>query len=221
MTSSQLRRAMTAGIAFVILFVAGVLFTLADTPETKSSESASAQAQKWVTELSSSGHRTSFIVGGYLLILAGLAFVWFTGGLRAWLARDDFTGRAITSLGVLGAGAMFAAAMMGTAVAGAVSFGNEAVPQNGDAIRVVMNMFFPFLFVVFDLVCAALIAVVALAGRAEGHLPNWLSWAAVVGVLGGVLGVIFFPTILVLAWILAVSIVGLGRARAPAVAAPA
>ena len=166
MTPAQLRRAMIAGIVFVALFVAGVLLTLAYTPETKSSETDAAQAQKWVTELSSSGHRTAIIIGAYALILAGLAFVWFTSGLRAWLARDEFTGRAITSLGVLGAGALFAAAMMGASVAGAVEFGEEVVPQSGDAIRIVMGLVFPFLFVVFSLVGAALIGVVALAGRA-------------------------------------------------------
>lgn len=219
MKPGQLRRAMIAGIVFVILFVVGALLMFTNTPETKSSETAAEQAQKWVTELSSSSNRTGLIVGGYLLIFAGLAYVWFTNGLRGWIGRDDLTGRAIMSLGVLGAGAIFAAAMMGTAVAGAVAFGNEALPQNGDVIRIVMGLLFPFLFVVFAVVSAALIVVVALAGRAAGQLPSWLFYTAVLGVLGAVFSVIGPPVILMLLWLLALSIVGLVRARSPAAAA--
>ena len=220
MKPAQLRRAMLAGIAFIALFIAGTMVLLADTPETKSSETDAAQSQKWVTELSSSGHRAAFIIGAYLLILGGLAFVWFTAGLRAWLARggDELSGRAITSLGVLGAGAMFVAAMLGASVAGSVTFGQEVVPQNGDAIRIVMGMVFPFLFVVFALVAAALIVVVVLAARDGGQLPGWLSRSAVLGVIGGVFGVIFFPAILMLLWLLALCIVVLKGAGSRAAA---
>jgi hypothetical protein len=220
MKPGQLRRAMVAGIAFVVLFLVGVILNFSNTPETKSSETSAAVAQKWVSYLSSSSHRTSLLVSGYLLILAGLAFVWFTIGLRAWLARDAAVGRLISNLGVLGAGAMAAAAMGGTAVAGGVAFGNEAVPQSGDAIRVVMGMFYPFLFVVFGLTSALLIATVAVTARRNGALPRWLAYAGWLAVLGCLAGVFGPPFILVVLWYLAVSIVGLTRASsASAVAA--
>jgi len=220
MKSGQLRRAMAAGIAFVVLFVAGVILNFGDTPNIKSSETDAVAAQKWVAELSGSGHRVGLLVSAYLLILAGLAFLWFTTGLRTWLAPDLVMGRIISGLGVLGAGAMAAAAMSGAVVAGSVSFGNQPAPQNGDAIRLVMEPFFPFLFVVFGLVSAALIATVAVAITRTGILPRWVAYTGWIAVLASVAGVVFLPFVLVLLWYLALSIVGLTRATpAPAVVA--
>jgi hypothetical protein len=224
MKNGQLRRAMAAGVAFVVLFFASVILNFSNAPESKSGEASAAVAQKWVSYLSSSGNRTTLIVSGYLLILAGLAFVWFTAGLRAWLAEDVLAGRIISSLGVLGAGAMAAAAMAGTAVAGVVSFGsNEPVPMDGDVIRITMNLFFPFLFVVFGLVSAALIATVALTVKRTSVLPGWVTYTAWLAVLGSVLGVAFFPFVLPLLWYLVVGIVGLTHASgaSAAVTSPA
>jgi hypothetical protein len=211
METAQLRRAMAAGIAFVVLFVAGVFLNFGDTPNVKSSDTNAVAAQKWVTELSGSGHRTGLIVSAYLLILAGLALLWFTVGLRAWLAPDPAAGRLILSLGVLGAAAMAAAAMAGASVAGSVSFGNEPVPLSGDAIRVVMGVFFPFLFVVFGLVSAALIATITVAVMRTGVVPRWVIYTGWIAVLGGLAGVVFLPFVLPLLWYLAVGIVGLTR----------
>ena len=218
MKSGQLRRAMAAGIAFVVLFVAGVFLNFGDTPNIKSSDTNAAAAQKWVTELSGSGHRAGLIVSAYLLILAGLAFLWFTTGVRAWLAPDLAIGRIISCLGVLGAAAMAAAGMGGASVAGSVSFGNEPVPQNGDAIRLVMETFYPFLFVVFGLVSAALIATVAVAVMRTGILPRWVAYTGWIAVLGSLAGVVFLPFVLPLLWYLVVSIVGLSRASPAPVA---
>jgi hypothetical protein len=220
MKSGELRRAMAAGIAFVVLFLAGVLLNFGDTPNIKSSDTNAVAAQKWVTELSSSGHRTGLIVSAYLLILAGLAFIWFTTGLRAWLAPDLARGPIITSLGVLGAGAMAAAAMADAVVAGGVAFGNQPLPQNGDAIRLVMEPFFPFLFVVFGIVSAALIATVAVTVMRTGILPRWVAYTGWIAVLGSLAGVVFLPFVLALLWYLALGIVGLTRASRSSAAAP-
>ena len=222
MKTGQLRRAMAAGIAFVVLFLAGVFLNFGDTPNIKSSDTNAVAAQKWVTELSGSGHRVGLIVAAYLLILAGLAFLWFTVGLRAWLAPEPVVGRLISGLGVLGAGAMAAAAMAGAVVAGSVSLGENPLPQNGDAIRLVMEPFFPFLFVVFGLTSAALIATVVVAVMRTGVLPRWVSYTGWIAVLGSLAGVIFVPFVLPLLWYLAISIVGLTRASPtpPRVATP-
>ena len=202
---------MTAGIAFVILFVAGVLVFLGNTPSIKSKDTDAIASAKFVKQLSSSGHRAGLIISAYLLILAGIAFIWFTSGLRNRSA-SPVGGRMVSALGVLGAGALAAAAMAVAVVAGAVSLGSEPVPQNGDAMRVVMDLAFPFLFVVFGLVSAALIGTIAVTGRTSG-LPSWLLNLAWVAVLGAVLGVIFIPIILPLLWFVLVAILGL---RGPA-----
>jgi len=222
MSAGQQRRAMAAGIAFVALFVAGVLITFGDTPEIKKSDTAATAAQKWLSELSSSGHRVGLIIGAYVLIVGAIAFVWFCNGLRQWLVLSPMAGRTISTLGVLGAGAITVGAMIGGAgIAGAVEFGEQPLPQNGDAIRAVSEMFFPFLFVVFGLVSAAVIGTITASAMRAGGIPRWLAYAGWIGVLGSIAGVIFIPFVLPLLWYLAVAIVGLARAKPAAPTQPA
>jgi hypothetical protein len=212
-TVGQLRRTMLAGIAFVVLFVAGVLVTFGNTPEIKSSDTAATAAFKWTLELSHSSHRVALLIAGYALILAAIAFVWYCSGLREWLAPSPATGRAISGLSVLGASAIGVAALIGGAgIAGGVEFGEGPLPS-GDAIRATTELFFPFLFVVFGLASAALIAALTVSATRERTLPRWLVYAGWLAVLGAIFGVIFLPFVLPLLWFLVVAIVGFARAK--------
>lgn len=207
---------MAAGIASIVLLVAGVFVTFGSSPNIKNSDSAATQARKYVETLSSSGHRAGIIIGAYLVVLAALAFVWFGQGIRARIASET-AGRLVSALSVLGAAALTAGAMTSAVMAGAVAFGNEKVPSDGDTIRVVMDLFFPFIFVVFGLASAALIAVVAVVGRASA-LPDWMRYAAWVAVIGAIFGVVFFPLVLPLLWYLAFAITTMARPRPAEVA---
>jgi hypothetical protein len=80
-------------------------------------------------------------------------------------------------------------------------------------------MSFPFLFVVFGLVSAAVIGAIAIGGSRAGVLPRWLAYTAILGVLGGVFGAIFLPMVLPLLWFLVLAIIGL-RAAGATPAAP-
>jgi hypothetical protein len=209
---------MSAGIAFVVLFVVGVFVSFGNSPDVKSHDSDSVAAAKYVAKLSDSGSRTGILIGAYVLVAAALAFVWFSRALTHVVATPA-AGRLVGSLGVLGAGAIAAGAMTSAVVAGAVSFGDEPVPQNGDSIRVVMDLFFPFLFVVFALASAAIAAVVAV--RSDPALAAWLRYSAWIAVLGGIFGVIFLPMALVLLWYLAIAIAVLTRPAGPSTAVTA
>ena len=209
MNPNELRRAMSAGIAFVVLVVVGTIVSLANAPNISSKDTDAQAAQKYVQQLSSSGHRAGLIIGAYLLVLAALAFVWFTLGLRARVTSVP-AGRLIAGLGVLGASALAAAGMASASVAGPVSFGNQPVPQNGDSIEIVMDLTFPFICVVFALVSAALLAVYAVDSYRSGR-RDWIARTAWFGVLGGVFAVIFIPLVLPLLWYLAVAITGVMR----------
>lgn len=215
MTPAELQRSMAAGIAFVVLFVVGVFVSFGNSPDIKKHDSDAVAAAKYVKQLSDSGHRTGLILGAYLLVLAALALVWFSQGLRN-LVSSEAAGRLVAALGVLGAAALSVGAMCSAVVAGAVSFGDEKVPQDGDTFRVVMDLTFPFLFVVGGLVMAAILATIAIRGR--GALPNWLLYTAWLGVLGGILAVIFTPMVLPLLWLLIVAITVLARPRTAPVA---
>ncbi|WP_280714079.1 hypothetical protein [Kitasatospora sp. MAP5-34] len=209
-----MRRSMGAGIAFVVLFVVGVL--MINTPNIKSSDTDAGAAQKYVNYLSDSGHRAQLLISAWLLVLAALAFVWFTTGLRSWFASQPMAGRLTAHLGVLGAAGIAAGSTAGAVVAGSVAFGNEPVP-NGDVIRIVMDLEFPLLFIVFGLASAAVIATVSVAVLRTGVLPRWVAHTGWVAVLGSLTGVFFVPLVLPLLWYLAVGILGSRRSAASAV----
>lgn len=214
MRASAFRRSMVAGIVFVVLFVVGV-FMANDSPSTKSSDSADVVAHKWVVWLATRSHRTEHLVGGYVLILAAILFVWFCLGLRDRLEQsgpgEAGVGRFISALSVVGAGAITAAAMTAAVIPGAVNFGGEKAPTNGDAAHWIMDLTFPFLFVVFALVSGALIGAVTVGTMRSGAYPRWVAYTGWLAVLGAIAAVIFLPMLLVLLWYLAVAIAGLAR----------
>lgn len=208
MNVSSYRRAMGAGIAFVILMVVGAETMLGNSPDISSKDSSAAAAREYLRYLSDSGHRAGLIVSAFLLILAGLAFIWFTLGLRDRLGDRSTSGRLVGSFGVFGAVALAASGMCAAGTAGGMSFGGEPLPANGDAIRAVLDLTFPFVFVVFGLASAAVIGVVAAAAlRGEGW-PKWVGWFGLLGVLGSLFGAVFVPFVVPMVWYLAVSIAG-------------
>jgi hypothetical protein len=198
-----------AGIVFVVLFVFGTLSSI-DSPDLKSSDTPQSADQKWLHYLSSSGNRTQHSLGAYALILAGLAFIWFCNGLRSRIdgaAGASIAGRTIASLAVFGAFALAAGGMFAADVAGAVRFGSDPLPSDGETARWLGNLAYPFIYVIFALVSAALIGTVIVTARRTGTLPSWLVYTGWLAVLGGILAVIFLPLVLVALWYLATAIV--------------
>jgi hypothetical protein len=212
------------GIAFVALFVFGTLSSI-DSPDIKSKDTSQVADQKWLHYLASSGHRTQHVIGAYALILAGIAFVWFCNGLRMridGMAGASVAGRTIAGLSVFGAAALAGAAMTSADIPGSVSLGSDPLPSSGDVAREIGNLTFPFIYVVFALVSAALITTVIVTAKRTGALPNWLIYSGWLAVLGGLAAVIFLPMILVALWYLALAIAGVATShRAAEAPAPA
>ncbi len=209
-TVGQWRRAMLAGVLFVVLFVVGVLTSFANSPEIEKKDTQATAAAKYVKFLSSSGHRVGIIISAYIVILAALAFVWFTQALRAALVTDTFSSRVVSSLGVLGGSALAIGAVLNATPAGATSIGDEPLPA-GDTIRAVMDLFIPCVLLIFGLVCALLTAIMAVGLIRAGTLPRWLGYTAWLAVLGALGGIEFLPLVLTLLWFLVVAIVGIVR----------
>jgi hypothetical protein len=185
------------GIVFVVLFVVG--FALFSTP---SSDNAShtVQWQRWWLD---SGHRTTAVIGTYLLVLSLLAFIWFLWSLRARLGDG---GGVAFSFGTLFATVALVAVMVRAAIPGANVFGNAPVPT-GDLARQFDNMGFGLLLVVGALSAGIFVIVASHLAREHGVLPGWLTIAGyVVGVLQ-LLSAFFFPFLLFLLWVLIAAIV--------------
>jgi hypothetical protein len=208
-TVAQWRRAMTAGILFVVLFVVGVF--LVSTPDIKKKDTEATASAKYAHWISNHGHRVEVVVSAYLLIVAGILFVWFIQALRTELLSTNIVAdRTVGALSAAGAGVIAAGAIINATIAGSILFGDEPVPD-GDTIRVVMDIAFPMLFVAFGLIYGAIIAAFALVTASTRALPRWVAYTGWLGVLGAILGVIFLPVVLPLLWFLIVAIVGLTR----------
>jgi len=203
-----------AGIAFVLLFVVGVIF-IGDTPDTDATPTEIADfyddnANQW-----------RIILGFYLWVLAALAFIWFVASLRTSL-RPAFEGSRTTAFLTLVAGLTFPVMLMLgaaaiAAVSGAIVFGEVPTQSLGmDPAWLFPQLGFAVILIPGALAAAAFVALVTMAGGQAGLLPGWLL------VLGGVAAVLlilspfFFPMAALPIWVLAASIVLLRRQSAAA-----
>ena len=211
MTAKSVRWAHAAGVAFVVLFVVGTIMSFGPQPDFKKHDSPTVVANKIFHTYNSGSNRAQMVVGAYLLVVSALALIWFATGLRARMAvagRPESGGLAF-GFAVLGAAAIAVSGLALATVAGGYVFGNEPLPTNADAIRLFGDFGTALLLVVFGLTSAALIAVVTVAAWRSALLPRWLTYAGILGILGGILAVIFLPIALVALWFLAVAVTGL------------
>lgn len=181
-----------AGLAFSVLTIVGLI--LANFPGGNYSAHAAA-------DYIARGHHVAVFVAVYLLLLGTFALIWLLVYLRdlvfgvaeeRWLARL-FWGCAVAAAAVLAVGwSLVCGVAMATAYGGRsvtlapnvtfmlVETGSAAV-WGGGAIL---------------LGCA----LITLAVSMQGLFPAWLRWATAVAGAGGLLGVAFFPSALLIVW---------------------
>jgi hypothetical protein len=202
-----------AGIAFVVLFVAGFLAS-GDTPDPD-------KRLEWRRWYFDSGHRVSAVVGMYLMLFGVLAFVWFLAGLRHRLAKGGASETLVTL--VFGAGLVFAIlAMAGVIARSVVPVGKELVDQSlpgGDIAQQLEGLGFGTLLLPGALAAGAFVAAASAASRQVAALPAWLTIAGFVVAVLQLVGVLFFPFALFVLWVLVAAIVLL--ARTPSTTTPA
>ena len=202
---------MLSGAAFALLLFFGTGLMFGPTPDT-SNKTADVVAQKWVSFLADSGHRSSVIVGGFMIVVAAIALVWFASAFRVRFAP---AGAPLMGFALLAAVGAAAGAIGPLALAGGHAFGDDPISTDGNVIWMVFSLSFPALLVVFGLASSALIATIVVVGR--GSLPMWLIVFGWIAVVAGLIGVEFLPMALVLLWYLVAGIYGAVRpAPAPA-----
>jgi hypothetical protein len=209
-----LRAGGIAAIVFVVLFVIGFLMTT-DTPDTDESN------LKWIRYFADSGHRRQIIAGVIMLTLAAVAFLIFLGVLRERL-RAAAPGSEWFATVVFASGIVFVAmvAAMGLgvgSVAASVTFGDAPVPRDADIMRTLESVAFGALLLFGAASAGLLIFITSIVSGRGALLPGWLVVTGyVVGVIVFLGGLLFFPIILFLLWMLAIGIVMFSRSRAAA-----
>jgi hypothetical protein len=143
----------------------------------------------------------------FLIGLAAFCFLSFLGSLRGALVSAEGEPARLTTAATA-AGATFialavAAHAVGTAVAGATQYFDDfqADPQT---IRIFMAASFAF-FVLSLFAAAAMTAAASVLALYSEALPRWLAWLGLLATLGGLTSFLVWPSLVVLAWIVAAS----------------
>jgi hypothetical protein len=188
------------GILFVILVVVAAILT-SDAP---GGDSSTAEIAEYYGDEDATGREVASM---FLIGAAGFCFLSFLGSLRGALASAEGEPARLTTAATA-AGATFialalAAHAVGTAVAGATEyFGDfQAEPQT---VRIFMASSFGF-FVLALFAAAAMTAAASVLALSSPVLPRWLAWLGLLATLGGLTSFLVWPSLLVLAWIVAVS----------------
>jgi hypothetical protein len=203
------RAAAIAGIVYVVLFVAGFLVS-GTTPDYDEPD------REWVEWFEDDGHRAQQVIGAFISVAAAFVFLVFLGGLWRRLRRLAPDAQLLPTIS-LGAGLVFVALSIAshiafTAVSAAITFTGEDFPvPNADVLRTMEQFGIGLGLLGSGWAAAVFVFTAALTARSSVALPRWLAVAGlVVGALL-LLTVFFLPLALLLLWVLAVSIVMLGR----------
>jgi hypothetical protein len=208
---------MLGGVAYVVLFLVGVILTFSNTPD------SSFAPGKIIAYYSDSGHRDRINIGWLLTGLSVFFFLWFIGALRRavrGLEGDDGLLTAVTTMGGV---------VYGTLTLASIAVETGIRTMSDDTYH---HTVYPGLIHAADDVgwvlhasggagLGAMIIAASLAGLRARAVPAWAGWlGVVVGILSLAL-LLFFPWFLAAAWILVVSVGMFLRGGRDSTASPA
>jgi hypothetical protein len=204
-----------SGIVFVVLMLTGAFF-LIDVP------AADASTQEIAGYLAASGNHMRNIVGAYLWVLGGLAFLGFVAGLRAVLRRAEGDPGTLSSL-VFGAGVVFTAVWSVSAVAlAAVAYSvglADAPVSDPDLVRVLPQLGSLLLLLGGGFAGILLVLATSMLIVRTRALPRWLAWFGILVAIALVFDVTYMNILPLVAWVLFASIALLMRQDETATAA--
>ena len=119
------------------------------------------------------GDRDTVILGGFLLMLSAVFFLWFVGVLRAVLRRAEGDVGRLSAIAYGGgvAAATLTMALPASNVAGAL-FAKQLSPEGAQTFYLFGDVFlYPA-----AMAAAVLVAATALVALRTGALPRWLGW---------------------------------------------
>jgi hypothetical protein len=196
----------------VVLLVIGVAL-IGDHPDPDATD------QEITDYLGDGGKHTSNLIGAYLWVLAGVAFLWFLSHLRGVLRAAEGGPGTLSNLG-FAAGVVFTVLLMAgsaaiAAVAGAVEF-RDAPIRDVDLVRTLPQMGYAMTLLGGGFTAIGLVLTTSIISFQTGVLPQWLAWLGVVAAVILLFAIIFLPMVALLIWVLCVSGVLLMRTEEPA-----
>ena len=199
------RWAPLSGIAFVILFVVGVLLT--HTPAPNASDA------KWVDYFGDGGHRAAIIVAAFLFVLAGLCLLSFLTTIWSRVAAaqhpDPLNPLPLVAAAVAGT-SIAIGGVINAAIAGAITFGDLPVPS-ADILRVSDQLAFPVVAIAGMFATSLAIACLSLQARRVGIFGRGLTTFSLIAAAITLASFLFLPLLVMLLWFLVVAIALLRR----------
>jgi hypothetical protein len=189
-----------SGIAFALLVIIATFFS-GDSPNTSDSDAT------WTSYYADAGNRHGEEISFFLIGLAGLCFLQFLGSLRGALARAEGEPARITTAAIASGAAFITLAVGAHAVGTAISWGVSdtdkfVVDPNTARLFSVLSY---ALFVMSLFAASSMAIAVATLALVSPAFPAWIAWFSALAALAGLFGIVFFPSLLVLAWIVALS----------------
>ena len=204
-----------SGIVFVVLMLVGASF-VTDVPK------GDASAEEIASYLTDSENHMRNIIGAYLWVVGGLAFLVFVAGLRSVLRRAEGDPGTLSNL-VFGAGVVFTAVWSVSAAAlASVAYAVEvsgARVSNPDLVTVLPSLGGLLLLLGGGFAGILLLAATSILIFRTGVLPRWLAWFGIIVAIALVFDVTYMNILPLVAWVLGASIALLRRQNETATAA--
>jgi hypothetical protein len=187
---------------FVILIVVGVTLGF-DQPDNDAAD------QEWIDYVQDDGNLIRNLIGGYLLVIAGILFLVFLVAMyqRMRAAETSDSGLPLVTLvtGVGWAIALMIGAIIIEVIPGGTKLGS-ATPATPETARWLPQIGFAVILVAGGLSASAMSAVTSGLILRTKILPAWLAYFGFLAALAMVFAATFFPVIIFVLWILAVGI---------------
>jgi hypothetical protein len=166
--------------------------------------------QEWIDYVQDDGKLVANLIGGYLLVIAGILFLVFLVAIyrRIRAAESDDSGLPLVMLvtGIGWAMGLTFGGIIAEVIPGGIKLGS-ATPATPEVARWLPQIGFGVILVAGGL-CAALMSAVmsALILRTK-VLPAWLAYFGFVAALAMVFAAMFLPAIIFVLWMFAMGIV--------------
>jgi len=165
MTSRFERNSAYAGLAAVVLWVAGLFTTVASQPGDHATDQ---QILTWAQT-----HADRILLGNWIFMVGCLCFVWFVGTLRSRLTVAEGGTTMLSSLAFIGGAATGIFGLAMTAGDTAIAIDKDTMnATTAGALHHLLDVF----FVPAELSAILLLVPIALLGFRTGVVPKW--WAA-------------------------------------------
>lgn len=202
MSSLTGRLAGICAVLFVVMMVVGVFLGF-DSPD------SDAPDQEWIDYMKDDNNLVRNLIGGYLLVIAGIMFLILLVAMYQRIRRAEGDGGWSMVMLVTGIGwtmGLIIGAILIQTIPGGIKFGNTPEP-GAELARWLAQLGFGVILVAGGLCAALMSAVMSTLILRTKVLPPWLGYFGFLAALAMLFAAFFLPVIIFLLWTLAIGIV--------------